>query len=293
MMGSGLDGITLRRAAVRLLLATALVSACSPPFVEREPDGPRVGPPRGFLVVAGGGRLGDDVFRRFVQLAGGPDAPIVVIPTAGAEDTFPDGWSGLDELRAAGARNLRILHTRDRARADSGSFVRALDNARGVWIPGGRQWRLVDAYLGTRTERALHRLLERGGVVGGSSAGASIQASFLVRGAPETNQIVVAPGYTRGFGFLRGVAVDQHLLARHREDDLFEVLAEQPQLLGIGIDEGTAIVVQGDRFEVIGRSKVAIYSMEDDAGPSRPVRRYLAPGDRYDMGRRRPLPRAP
>jgi cyanophycinase len=227
---------------------------------------PRVGPANGTVLVAGGGRLGPEIWGRFVELAGGPDARIVIIPTAGTEEDFPESWSGFLPLRDAGATNLRVLHTRDRVEADSEALAEILRGADAVWIPGGRQWRLVDAYLHTRVHDELRGVLARGGVVGGTSAGASIQAEFLVRGDPETNQVVISPGYEEGFGFLAGTAVDQHLLARARENDLWEVLALRPDLLGIGLDEGTALVVTGDLAEVIGASQVLLYV------PSDPVR---------------------
>lgn len=232
---------------------------------------------------AGGGALGPEIWERFVALAGGPEARIVVIPTAGTEDEFPQDWNGFAQLRAAGAVHLTVLHTRDRQVADRRDFVEPLRSATGVWIPGGRQWRLVDSYLNTRTQRELQRVLARGGVVGGTSAGASILASYLVRGSPETNTIVMAPGYEEGFSFLRGAAVDQHLLARGREMDMLQILAEHPHLVGIGLDEGTALVVRRDRGEVVGRSRVAIY--DGSRGDSDPFF-FLNPGDVIDLASR-------
>src|SRR5207249_10107540 len=115
----------------------------------------------------------------------------------------------------AGVKNLTILHTTDRKVADSKKFVEPLRKARGVWFGGGRQWRLVDSYLNTRTLRELRAVLDRGGVIGGSSAGATILGSYLVRCARAGNQIMMASGYARGFGFLRGVAIDPNLLTRN------------------------------------------------------------------------------
>ncbi len=246
---------------------------------------PCVGPASGAVLAAGGGMLGPEIYERFVELAGGPGARVVVIPTASADDGFRGSWAGVFALRRAGAV-VTVLHTRDRKVANADYFVRPLQEASGVWFTGGRQWRLVDAYLGTRTQEELYALLERGGVVGGTSAGASILASYLVRGSTKDNRIVMAPGYEEGFGLLRGVAVDQHLLARGREHDLLEVLGTHPDLLGIGLDEGTAIVVRGDRAEVLGRSKVAVYNLRSPRpGPMS----WLAPGDVYDLGARRPI----
>jgi cyanophycinase len=243
----------------------------------------RVGPARGTLMVVGGGTIGPDIMRKFVEAAGGSNARIVVIPTAGEQDTFPRDWSGLRPFRAAGARSVIVLHTRDASLADTEAFVRPIREATGVWFPGGRQWRLVDAYLNTRTLAELNAVLERGGVIGGTSAGASIQASYMVRGAREGNTIMMAPGYEQGFGFLRNAAVDQHLSARGRQRDLLQVVGRYPQLLGIGLDESTAILVRGDTAEVIGKDRVAFYNTD----PENPASWFwLRPGDRFELNRR-------
>lgn len=256
----------------RLLLFVAAL-------VPLQAQSPQIGPPRGSLIAAGGGRLSVDILETFLELAGGRDSAFVIIPTAiddsqsySAENSF---------LRKAGCTDVTVLNTRDRNVADSQDFPAPLRRARGVWIHGGREWRLVDAYLNTRTHQELWNVLMRGGVVGGSSSGASILPSFLVRGAPESNRIMMAPGYEQGFGFLRGVAIDQHLLTRHRELDMLPVIASHPGLLGIGIDEGTAIVVHGDRFRVVGASKVAIYDAQTlhDGSPFF----FVHPGEQFDL----------
>lgn len=247
------------------------------------PPAPTVGPPNGTLVAAGGGVLGRDVLSAFLGHAGGRSARIVVIPTAGAAAFYPPDWKGLKPFVEAGVADVTVLHTRDPLEADSPEFVRPLRRATGVWIPGGLQWRLVDAYLGTRTHRELEAVLDRGGVVGGTSAGASILASFLVRGSKANRGQVVDDGYDKGFGFLKAVAVDQHLLTRSRQTDLFQVLGRRPDLLGIGLDEGAAIVVQGDRAEVIGSSRVAIYGARDRGNESY---YFLSPGDVFDLASR-------
>ena len=247
---------------------------------------PSVSPEHGSLVVVGGGQVGPEIVSRFLELAGGAEAPIVLIPTAIGDSTYASDCACARLLRERGATNVTVLHTRDRARADDETFVEPIRRAKAVWFPGGRQWRLADAYLGTRTERELHALLARGGVIGGTSAGASIQASFLIRGAPESNTIVMAPGYEQGFGFMRNVAVDQHVSARGRLDDLPTVLARHRGLLGIGLDEGTAIVVVRDTFTVVGASKVFVYG-GSDAPDSGRAYRSLGAGERYDLRSRR------
>lgn len=243
--------------------------------------GQSIGPQKGSLILAGGGRLDPALFQRFVDLAGGSSARIVMIPTAGAEADYDPSWSGLRRFEAYDIADLRLLHSRDRQIADSESFTRPLRSATGVWFSGGRQWRLADAYLHTRVHTELKALLERGGVIGGSSAGATIQGSYLVRGDTKTSAIVMGD-HTEGFGFLKNVGVDQHLLRRNRQFDLLPVLRKHPSLLGIGIDEGTAILVQGDTFEVLGQSYVAVYEQDHINDPSAPFR-LLAPKQTYQM----------
>jgi cyanophycinase len=240
-----------------------------------------VGPEHGALVIVGGGLRDQAIVERFIALAGGPDAPIVVIPTAGEDDRYDQYWSGLGQLRTAGARQLTVLHTRDRTVANTVAFVAPLTTARGVWFPGGRHWRLADAYLDTRTQVEIAGVLARGGVVGGTSAGATILGSYLVRGDTRGNTIMMGD-HEVGFGFLRNTAIDQHLLRRNRQFDMIGVIEKRPDLLGIGIDENTAIVVRGDTFDVIGQSYVAIYDNHRMLGTD--GRFYLLqPGDRFDL----------
>jgi len=244
----------------------------------------QVGPETGSLVIVGGALQDPNIWARFVELAGGPEAPIVVIPTAGGAEHYDQYYPGLSGLRAAGATNLTVLHTVDRAEADTDEFVAPLREARGVWFPGGRQWRLADSYLDTKVHEALWAVLGRGGVIGGSSAGATIQGSYLARGDTHSNTVMMGD-HEVGFGFLKDVAIDQHLLRRNRHFDLLEVIEAKPDLLGIGIDENTAIVVRGNHFEVMGTGYVAIYDAErqiDTGGRFY----FLAPGDRYDLGAR-------
>jgi cyanophycinase len=241
------------------------------------------GPERGTLFIAGGGVLDSQLVADFVHLAGGRDARIVIIPTAATQDTFPESWAGLRMFRDAGVADVTVLHTRSRETADSESFSEPLRQATGVWLSGGRQWRLADAYLDTRTVRAIHDLLDRGGVVGGTSAGASIQASYMVRGDVESNRVVMAPGHEVGFGLLRNTAIDQHLTARGRQDDLLDVVRRHPRLLGIGVDEGTALIVRRDRAEVAGRGLVAFYNTADQGDLDY---YFLAEGGAFDLAAR-------
>ncbi len=267
-----------QRMTVQATVGALMVVACVIPGVA---DAQEVGPPRGSLVIVGGAMRDPAIIERFIQLAGGPDAPIVVIPTAGGGDTYDQYYPGLRSFRDAGATNLTVLHTTDRQRANSEAFVAPLRRARGVWFTGGRQWRLADAYLDTRVHDELRGVLDRGGVIGGSSAGATILGSYLARGDTAINTIMMGD-HEVGFGFLHDVVIDQHLLRRNRQFDLLEVIEAHPELLGIGLDEDTAIVVRGDEFEVVGRSYVVIYDHErmlDSGGRFY----FLGAGDRYDL----------
>ena len=243
-----------------------------------------VGPENGSLVIVGGAMQDPAIVQRFIDLAGGPDAPIVLIPTAGGGEEYDQYYRGLASFRNQGAKNLTVLHSYDPAEADTDEFVEPLMKARGVWFGGGRQWRLVDAYGGTKTEEAIRAVLDRGGVIGGSSAGASIQGSYLARGDTRTNTIMMGD-HEEGFGYVKNVAIDQHVLRRNRQFDLIEIIEARPELLGIGIDENTAIVVQGDSFEVIGESYVLIFDNQKMVG-ERGYFYFLAPGDRYNMATR-------
>ena len=236
---------------------------------------------RGKLVIVGGAMKNPQIIARFIQLAGGPDAPVVVIPTAGGGKQYDQYWGGLRLFREAGLTRISMLHTTSRIEADSIEFVKPLQEARGVFISGGRQWRLADAYLNTRTQRELEALLARGGVIGGSSAGATIMGSFLVRGDTKGNALMMGD-HLEGFSFLKKTAIDQHLLMRNRHFDMIEVIKKHPDLLGIGLDEDTAIVVQGNSFEVIGSSYVAIYDSGKKIPPSGHFY-FLAPGDRFNL----------
>jgi cyanophycinase len=253
------------------------------------------GPASGSLVIAGGGRLSDTIIKRFIDLAGGPEAVIVLVPTAEGSGSYPE--SAADFLRSRGAKNVIILHTGSRDTADTEDFTRPLENATGVWFGGGRQWRLVDSYGGTRSEMMFRRVLERGGAIGGSSAGATIQGSFLVRGDTRNNQIMMGD-HQEGFGYISNIAIDQHVLARNRQFDMFEVLRAHPGLLGISIDENTAAIVRGDTLQVLGVSYILVYdgSFWSREGsdlkrlPERESRFFMIrQGDRYDLRMRKVL----
>jgi cyanophycinase len=284
-------------AAARALVASlALISLLALPgtgSAAAAQGATKVGPAHGTVIVVGGGAMGQEIDDAFIQAAGGPDALIIDVPNAGGESSYGDDAAGARRLRDAGARNVHVLFTTDRAIADSDSFTAMLKRAGGVWFDGGRQYRLVDAYAGTKTEQAFHDVLARGGVVGGSSAGATILGEFLVRGAPSgDNRIMDYPGYREAFAFLRGTAIDQHVVARERLPDLADsIMPNYPKLLGMSEDEGTAWVVRGDTASIVGRGKAFVYGGHDPNDPGKPFL-TLFPGDEYDLGARRLIHRA-
>ena len=257
---------------------------------------PEYGPAKGTLLIQGGGSdAGTGIFETFINLAGGLDAKIVVVPTnSGNRDKegkliVYKEEQVLASWKKRGATNVFMLHTSDPKVADTEDFAKVLRDAKAVWFAGGRQWNCVDSYANTLTEREFHKVLERGGVIGGSSAGATIQGDYLVRGAVSGPEIMMAPEpeHQHGFAFLRKSAIDQHINTRNRWDDLDQVIKKYPDLLGIGISEGTAIVVTGDKFEVIGKWKVAVHDNTRVYQPWEKPWFVLQLGDIYNMKTRK------
>jgi cyanophycinase len=267
----------------RVLWSSFLVLLLSLPAL-RPVSAQTVGPASGSLVIVGGAMREPEIVERFVELAGGDKARIIVVPTAGGEEDYDDEDCGLQTWARIGVADVTCLHTVERAEADSEFFVEPITQATAIWFNGGRQWHIADSFLGTRTEEEFRKVLDRGGVIGGSSAGATIQGSYLVRGDTSGNAVMMGD-HEVGFGYLKNTAIDQHVLRRNRQFDLIEVIEAHPELLGIGIDENTAIVVQGDEFEVIGASNVLIYDNTKTVGKDGRFY-FLFPGDRYDLANR-------
>jgi cyanophycinase len=275
----------LRRSVLAAALPPAILGFCAPGGASAQPAPKSSGPANGALLIVGGGSMGAESGEAGRRLSGGAAGHWVYIPTA-ADDL--NDTAAPNNLAASGATMTR-LHTWNRREADSEAFVAPLLTATGVFFNGGRQWRLVDAYAGTRTEREIRGVLDRGGVIAGTSAGASIQASYLVRGAPAGNGTMMSPGHERGFGYLENAAIDQHVLARGRALGMARVVAAHPGLLGIAIDEGTAALVQKNTLTVIGRSVILITDGAQHGG--KPY--YALPsGTRFDLATWTVLPAA-
>jgi len=259
-------------------------------------EAPEYGPAKGTLIIVGGGNhMGTGISETFINKAGGLSAKIIIVPTAGGnrnadgtiqvfkEEQILASWKKL------GCTNVHMLHTHDPRVADAEEFAKTLRDASGVWFNGGRQWNIVDSYTNTLTYREFHKVLERGGVIGGSSAGATIQGDYLVRGAIAGPNIMMAAeaNHQKAFGFLRKSAIDQHLNTRNRWDDLIPVMKKMPEFIGIGLSEATAIIVTGDRFEVMGKWKVTIHDATRLHEPWEKSYFVLSAGDGYNMKTRR------
>ncbi len=195
----------------------------------------------------GGGALSENMYLEFSKLAG-PDANLVVVPTASSREVDAEKIQKLWQSR--GIAEVSVLHTRDRAVASSDEFVKPLKKATAVWFNGGSQQRIADAYLGTPVEDEIYQLLQRGGIIGGSSAGAAIQSKVMITGGKTE------PKITSGMDLAKGVILDQHFLKRNRLSRLMSAVRTHPELIGFGIDEDTAIIVSGDGYKVIGASYV-------------------------------------
>jgi cyanophycinase len=283
--------MSVARVLLSFVLAPAVLQAQASSRPSRTQT--KVGPPSGTVIVVGGGSMGPEIYSKFIEAAGGPDALIIDVPNAGGGDSYGQDAAGTRGWKAAGAKNVYVLFTKDRKVADSDSFVAVIKKAGGIWFEGGRQYHLVEDYGGTKTEAAFRDVLARGGVVGGSSAGASILGDFLVRGAPsQNNRIMDYPGYEKGFAYLRNVGIDQHVVARERLPDLADsIMTKYPKLLAISEDEGTAWVVRGDTATIIGRNKAFVYGGADRTDAGSPFL-TLHPGDTYNLATRHVVRRA-
>ena len=197
--------------------------------------------------------------RKFVELAGGPDAPIVAIPTASSEADAASYYETLfrEEYRCTNMVSLGIKSREDAMRPD---YAALAGRARGVFFGGGDQIRITEALLGTPVGNAIAAAFARGAVVGGTSAGTACQSRLMITGEGDftvirTKSVEIVPG----LGFFPGVVVDQHFVKRQRENRLFSVILEHPDLVGVGVDEETAVWVRPDRtFQVMGKSSVVV-----------------------------------
>lgn len=273
------------RAVVSILLACALLPSSAP-------AAPR---PRGatHLVLVGGGDRPPAAMARFVAWAGGPSARILVVPWASAEPK-ESCEAILEELRPhapgeATCSAFSVLDAQGKAtpldEARKAEFLAQLEKATGVFFTGGDQGRIMDVLADDALGAALRERYAAGAVFGGTSAGTAIMSPIMITGdgdftVIDAEQVKVRPG----LGLLPGVIVDQHFVKRQRENRLFGLVLRHPGERGVGIDEGTALLVTGDRkAEVVGGGPVVLV---DARGPDRLVVTLVRAGQRLDLRRR-------
>lgn len=251
------------------LLVAAAVLAIVPCLLADGPAAPAELP--GPLVIVGGGTVPAEAREAFVTLAGKDQAKIIYVPTASVYADDPAEHEGmLKPWRSYKPASIQLLHTRDRSVADSHEFVKPLADASAVWFGGGDQSRITAAYKGTLFERELRKLHARGGVIGGTSAGAAVQSDPMITGGSDKAE--TGPG----LGLLPGFVIDQHFAARNRQKRLAGVIAERPGLVGLGIDEGTAVIARGRTLRVVGISTVTVML---GAGGGEPEQSQIAKAD--------------
>ena len=253
-----------------LVLAGCLPPAKSPPVSAFDGGKTQAPSTKGTLLIVGGGTQPDELVRHFVDLAGGPGkARIVILPMA-TSDAVATGAEKEAQLDSLGADSFVLNFPRHRA--DDDSLVGKLRTATGVWFPGGDQTLLANALRGSAALREIHARYEAGAVVAGTSAGAAVMSDSMITGNtywPGMTAAMDSADFSRiarraieivpGLGFVHNAIVDQHFIRRQRENRLISVVLERPGLLGVGIDEGTALeVTPGGKWMVLGKSAIII-----------------------------------
>jgi len=289
-----------------ILSIVIFVASCLSVFAQKSPitinkNSTTVhGPEKGSLIIIGGGGFTPAIWSKFTELAGGKEKANVLVVTTAAGDSAELSTETVNLIKKeTGIQNVHVLHTGDLLVANSEKFIKPINEATAIFFDGGRQWHIADSYLNTLTHQAFKDLLNRGGVIAGTSAGATIQGSFLWRGDTKGSDVLIGD-HTQGLGFLKNAVIDQHLLTRNREFDLIDFIKKSPELIGIGLEQATAILVQRDTLEVIGKSYVAIYDYntiigngtkhlnngkENYAASNGPFF-FLHEGQKYDLAKR-------
>jgi cyanophycinase len=219
------------------------------------------------LLVIGGAedRVGKaSLLRHFVTLSGGRRSRLVIVPTASSFQNEVVA-SYTEVFTRLGAARVEVVNPATRAESSDPDLVAVVDDATGVFLSGGSQLRLSQLLPGTPLGEALHRAHARGTVIAGTSAGASIMSDYMISmGEEGITPRQRASQISAGLGLVRGIVVDQHFDQRSRYGRLLSVIAPSPHLLGIGVDEDTAMVVtSGTEFTVKGSGAVFVLDCRD------------------------------
>jgi cyanophycinase len=208
--------------------------------------------PRGHLVIVGGGGTPDAVLSRTLSLAGGQAARIVIFPQA--SELADTGEKNVEMWKKAGATNAVSI-----ALSDPQAAVRAVQEAQMIWFPGGDQNKLMKAFENTGVPEAILKRYREGATVGGTSAGAAVISKVMITGEADLQSVTAGATQTSaGLGLWQETVVDQHFLKRQRQNRLLSLVLDHPSLVGVGIDEQTAVIVTGSRFQILGRSSVIV-----------------------------------
>ncbi|NEP17913.1 MAG: cyanophycinase [Leptolyngbya sp. SIO4C1] len=225
-------------------------------------------PPTGKLLIIGGAEDKHDtcqILREFVRKAGGIKARLVVL-TVASSLPYEVGEDYIRVFERLGAADVRIVHTDTREDTERESVRENVQQATGIFFAGGSQQRIIDIIKDTELDRQLHQRCSEGVIIAGTSAGAAIMPDRMIEaGDSDTNPRPETVEMGPGLGFLPGIVVDQHFTQRGRLGRLLTALVMQPSALGIGIDENTAILVEGSEFEVIGTGAVTVIDETDSS----------------------------
>ncbi len=288
----------MKKSLTAMLSLVPFLAALAGPSCSPKP--PAEAGPKGHLLIIGGGERTDDIMRRFTALASAFDAGKIVVFTMATGVPDEVRRETLAEYERLGVKDVAIYHlTREEAlKPDAG---RILDGAGGVFFTGGDQSRLTAVLLGTPVLDRIREIYEKGGVVGGTSAGAAVQSALMITGDEKRTKDEDEPWaaiwadnvvHTEGFGFLRNAIVDQHFVTRRRHNRLISLVLENPTLIGVGIEESTAVLVRPDgKFEVLGENQILVFDARRASTRASPTGRLggrglamhvLLPGDVYD-----------
>ncbi len=280
--------------ALSIVLAALALPACSP----KSPAAPG---PKGALFIIGGGERDAPLMKRYIQLAAGFGTGKIIIFTMASSVPQEVGPELVTEFEGNGAKDVVFYQlTHDEAMRPGSEKI--LDGIGGVWFSGGDQALLTAALLATPIHRRMLELYEEGCVVGGTSAGAAVMSEFMITGNERrtggeegTWEVILADDilHTEGFGFVRNAVIDQHFITRRRHNRLIAVVLQHPTLVGVGIEESTAVLVRPDgKYEVLGEGQVIVYdarraktfkSPDGHLGGHGLTMHVLLPGDIYDL----------
>jgi cyanophycinase len=256
---------------------------------------------KGHLVIIGGGDKPSYIIQKIVDYAGGPASKIIVIPNA-SSDPLGSAEYNVQEFKNLGCMNVDYILF-NRADADKDSLVKKLEGATGIFFSGGDQAFLTRDMLGTKLLEKVYEIYYNGGVISGTSAGAAVMSKLMITGNElinkDTTDIFISiqknnVEVKEGFGFVKTAFIDQHFIKRKRLNRTISVVLENPDLLGIGIDESTSIIVNPDEtFEVLGENQVIVYDASDcsnikldkngNLGAENLTMHILLSGDKFDI----------